>query len=50
MIFKSTKKPAINVLRNKLKSIMYITKTYNIYSNNREKERPFEILKQTINK
>lgn len=49
MIFKSTKKPAINVLRNKLKSIMYITKTYNVYSNNREKERPFEILnnKQT---
>lgn len=46
MIFKSSKKPAINVLRNKPKSILYITKTSNIYYNNKEKEGPFEILKQ----
>lgn len=41
---------AINVLRNKLKYIIGMTKKLEYYSNIKEKESIFEILKQKISK
>ena len=41
---------AINVLRNKLKYIIGMTKKLEYYSNIKEKESIFEILRQKISK